>query len=43
MVRNDEKVSLLLDSSNSDIENLRKNVKENLEILFNSKETKAFF
>ena len=40
MVRNDEKVSLLLDSSNSDIENLRKNVKKNLEILFNAKDVK---
>jgi len=40
MVRNDEKVSLLLDASNSDIEGLRKIVKENLESLFKSKEIK---
>ena len=36
MVRNDEKVSKLLDSSNSDIEDLRKKVRENLEELFHS-------
>ena len=38
MVRNDDKVSKLLDVSNSDIEGLRKNVKKNLEELFHSKE-----
>ena len=36
MVRNDDKVSKLLDGSNSDIEHLRKNVKHNLEELFHT-------
>ena len=36
MVRNDEKVSELLDANNSDIEHLRKNVKTNLEEFFHS-------
>ena len=38
MVRNDDKVSKLLDDNNSDIEGLRKKVKKNLEELFHSKE-----
>ena len=37
MVRNDDKVSKLLDASNSDIEHLRKDVKINLEELFHTK------
>ena len=37
MVRNDEKVSKLLDASNGDIEHLRKNVKKKLEELFHYK------
>ena len=36
MVRNDDKVSKLLDASNSDIEHLRNNVKKNLEELFHA-------
>ena len=36
MVRNDDKVSKLLDACNSDIEHLRKNVKNNLEELFHT-------
>ena len=37
MVRNDDKVSMLLDASNSDIEDLRKSVRQHLEELFHSK------
>ena len=36
MVRNDDKVSMLLDASNSDIEDLRKSVRQHLEELFHS-------